>query len=46
MGEDEKIRQVIKKYDSYFKNCSGDVAYTATGYWVLFGLRLLINWSE
>lgn len=36
MGEDEKIRQVIKKYDGYFKNCSGDVAYTATGYWVFF----------
>lgn len=36
MDENDKIKQIIQKYDAYFKNGSGDAVLTATGYWLFF----------
>lgn len=36
MDENDKIKQVVQKYDSYFMNFSGDVAHTTSGSWLFF----------
>lgn len=40
MSEDEKIKELIKKYKGYFENSNADVCHTYKGKWFFFRFEL------